>query len=49
MLQYEQKNAFLCLGNTITLWLNTMFYCEKRLCTHIDHVIMIQANKKCKQ
>ena len=30
----------------LTLWLEILFYCEKCLRTHFDHVTMIQANKK---
>ena len=30
---------------SVILWLNIAFYFEKCVCTHFDHVIMIQAKK----
>ena len=33
-------------NNTLVLWLGISFYCEKCLCTHSEHVIPVQGNKK---
>ena len=44
-LYYKLNEKHLLFYVSVILWLNIVFYCEKCVCTHLDHMIMIQAKK----